>query len=393
MKRIELVSLLLVLGLWAGCSTPGALSRYEGKNYVIHSRGKSQDEIEALSKDVDLIFGYYKTLFRVPDEQVWKLHIHLEEHDTDYEYDDYPALYRSSTQSIHFCRVPDRMLLLHEIAHHFIRIRMGEPPVWLDEGMATYLGWSAMDEDRIVVGEIPVAHFKTLKTCGRDRTLLPLEDLFALSPAEFYSDEDNLLHYSQSWGFVFYLFHVYLDPWRTFSTRLDMLERMNDEEFLVLERPFHRFCRDFSAAQMMRERLYSGIHLRQLSSAFRLGLLQDESTVEDLLDVAMNHTRDELLRCVALHAGAMIVVGTQSWRGRARLAEVLDDLNRQSKEPIHEAARNIHEAIKRGDRREITSRFAEFGQGCAFYPASHFLIKSQGAEKEGMGALGEGIKK
>jgi hypothetical protein len=244
----------------------------------------------------------------------------------------------------------------------------------LNEGLATYLGWSAMEKDRIWVGEIPVIHLKTLKRLTRNGDLLPLEELLDLTHETFYRKAFHKAHYSQSWGFVFFLLHGHMRPHLSFNERLKRLEQMNRRELLALEKPFQNFCRNFSGLQLMKERLDSASLPRQLSSAFRLGLLQDDGAMGALTQLAMNRNQNTLLRVVALYASAMISSATMDWEVKEELLETLDALRYQDSPEIQDAVRQIYSALRVGDRRRIAQLFNSLHHGACFYPAARFLV-------------------
>ena len=205
---------LLLAG--AGCSSLDPQAKVKEEPFVIHGQGKDGDEKD-LAREVERIFRYYGNLFGVREGEIPRLAIYLDSRDADFESEQYPARYETTPPSIHFHREPDSMLLMHEIAHHFIQTRLGSVPTWLHEGLAVYLGWSAMDDKRILVGEIPVAHYKTLKTSLREETLYPFSKILSLSHESFYHEGQSTRFYSESWGIVFYIFHGYLPPRLSFN--------------------------------------------------------------------------------------------------------------------------------------------------------------------------------
>jgi hypothetical protein len=231
-----------------------------------------------------------------------------------------------------------------------------------------------MDTNRIVIGEVPVTHYKTLKRMTGEEKLIPFNTFLDLAPAAFYDPKRNTLHYSQSWGFVFFLVQYVLPPRQSFQEKLRQIARMERGSLEALEEPFRRFCRDFSAARLMKERLFSGMDLRRLSSAYRLGLLQDEGAMDALLDLAMNRSKEPMLRVVALHACAMISLGTDRYRLKEKLEEALLKLRVQTDPEVQEAALALLDAFRRGDQEGIAARYADLCKGCAFYPAGHFLV-------------------
>ncbi len=373
--KSKLAWLFLLWGLSVpGCRSPLPDRVIKDEHFILHAGGDPV-QYEEYGEIIGKIMAHYETLFRVKGEEVDALRIVIESRDRTFESAAYPALYRSENRTIYFKERPDCMLLLHEIAHHFIQVRLGDTPLWLNEGLATYLGWSAMGENRLIVGEIPIIHYKTLKEMERKGTLLPLEDLFALTASEFYQVGMNRQHYSQAWGFIFFLLHGAISDRLSFSSKLERIVRMEPRELLALDEPFRRFCRDYSATQTLKERLASGPALRRLSSAFRLGLLQDDAALDVLIRTALNRTEDVSLRMVALYAGAMIILGSENWKGRWMFTNAVYELKYRSPPAIRQAAILLSDALQGGDGEAVTSCFAELGSGCSFYPAAHFVVK------------------
>jgi len=161
-----------------GCSSLEPAPVLDCPSFTIQSYGPTT-YADSTARTVDCVLKHYNTLFGVPAERVEPLTLILGSKKAVYGIHEFPALYQNSTGSIHFQRQPDTMLLLHEIAHHFVKMRLGKKiPIWLNEGIATYLGWSAMDEEHLVIGEIPVIHFKTLKEMSHNHSLIPLDRFF-----------------------------------------------------------------------------------------------------------------------------------------------------------------------------------------------------------------------
>jgi hypothetical protein len=373
--RNLLLNNLLFLGvlLSAGCTAPDSTSLARGGRYVIHSDNGEEEAREVAAK-VDGILDHYERLFGLRDEEVDQLMIFLETKDGAYEHGEYPALYRNSTRSIHFQRMPDTMLLLHEIAHHFIRIRLHDPPVWMNEGLATYLGWSAMDSEYLSVGEIPVVHYKTLQRMSRNGEIESFSAFCDLAPAAFYEPDHSGRNYSQAWGIVFFLFEGVFPRGLCFSEKLDRLAAMPPEELVALEPSFRTFCREFSAVQMMKERLYSGRTLVRLSSAFRLGLLQDEAAMGALLQVAEDRREPPAVRVVALHAAAMIVLGTDRLSLQDRFMRSLFRIRARHESEVDDAVKKLIGAIREGDEMKVAMLFAGLSWDGAFYPAGHLIV-------------------
>lgn len=372
--------LSILLCLSGACLGTPPESVIDNHSYKIRSRN-SHLVADKTADTVDRILAHYHSIFQVQAQDLPSLTIELGDLSEEYKAGDHPALYQSSTGRIRFLRKPDTMLLLHEIAHHFIVTYLGDIPVWLNEGVATYLGWSAIDADHLALGEIPVTHFRTLRMLCRSEKLMPLKEFLILGSSAFYEKSKSADHYSQAWGFVFFLLHGKMSRNQSFRESLDRIQSMSFDELVALEPDFHFFCRNFSAVQMMTERLDSGDPLRRLSNAFRLGIYQDSSSLDSLLLVAQNGRREEKLRIVALYAAAMIVVGPEGSMEKARLTAVLHRLIHRATPGLSRAAKGLLDDLSRGETAGIVTRFASLNNECTFYPAANFLVadgKDQG---------------
>lgn len=370
--------LFMIALISEGCRSPASTTMESRPAYTIRSY-ESDSRADSTAKTVDRVLKHYSTLFGVPLDRVEPLNLIMGSRKTAYGVDEFPALYQISTSSIHFKREPDTMLLLHEIAHHFVKMRLGRKvPLWLNEGIATYLGWSAMDEDHLVIGEIPVIHFKILKEMSRDQTLIPLDEFFSMSAAEFYDPAFSRQHYSQAWGFVFYMLHGNLIGNRSFREKLDLLAEIPESRLVANEEMFVRFCRDFSAAQMMCERLDTDLMIRRLSCAFRLGLLQDESSLDTLMEVARDRNHEDKLRMVALYAGALIALRNMPSIEEEELKRFLLCLKHREHARISVEAGILHARIEQEKLKSIFQDFVSLNTDHSFYPTSRFSMSAQG---------------
>jgi hypothetical protein len=338
---------------------------------------------------VENIIMHYWSLFAVQDVRIPRITIVLGGEEDDYDPEEHPALYDTSSSSIHFRRKPDTMLLMHEIAHHFIRFRLGEVPVWLNEGLATYLGWSAVDRDHIVLGEVPVVYFRTLRALAREGALMPMEEFLTCTAKRFYESSQSAGNYAQAWGFIFFLLHCKMPSNGSFHSKLDRINRMSESQMIAMESSFIKFCSEYSAVQLMVERLESRDLLRKLSNAFRLGLLQEGGALDALLKLARDQEEESPLREVALFAAAMIVMRSRDGQERSLLYQTLGVIRHQGVMELREAAEILLDAFFREEVGEIVARFAALGSEQTFYPASRFIVIPEGET----GAGGRTVKK
>ncbi|MFH1999043.1 MAG: DUF1570 domain-containing protein [Planctomycetota bacterium] len=356
----------------AGCVSAGPAPVLHRPSFSIQSYDAATPE-ESTTQTIECILKHYCNLFDIPNDRLDPLTIVLGSRKAGYGVDEFPALYQCSTSSIHFHRQPDTMLLLHEIAHHFVKMRYGDRiPIWLNEGIATYLGWSAMDEDHLAIGEIPVIHFKTVKEMSLVQKFIPLDHFLGMKATEFYDSSHSARHYSQAWGLVFFMLHGFFPDYYSFRRKLDLIAEMPEAELAKYEPLYQRFCRDFSAAQLMQERLYTDMPVRRLSSAFRLGLLQDDGSLESLLRQVRNRDNDKRFRIVALYASAMIAIRASDPEAGEELKLVLLTLKYQPKEEISSEAGELHAELERDELKKIVRDFVSLSDGSGFYPASRF---------------------
>jgi hypothetical protein len=112
-------------------------------------------------------------------------------------------------------------ILLHEGTHQFVHMAVSFPvpeayrgrfrnttrldtvPLWLNEGMATYMEVSYYDGEDLVVGEINRDRLMYLRSLLRDDEHPSMPELFACDSPEVF----NLPHYAASWGYVYWFLH------------------------------------------------------------------------------------------------------------------------------------------------------------------------------------------
>jgi len=97
--------------------------------------------------------------------------------------------------------------LAHELAHAMVRLRMPRaswPPVWLDEGIATYLELTPDERGRLEVGRVREDLLATLRQAKEDGNLLPLRALCGAERPAFTGSLARV-RYAQSWALVHFL--------------------------------------------------------------------------------------------------------------------------------------------------------------------------------------------
>lgn len=104
------------------------------------------------------------------------------------------------------------VIAAHEGWHQYLqRTFRHRIPVWLDEGLATYMEafrWDTQDPDRpIFNGWSNVERFDQLRAAHIEGKLVPLEDLLGQTPQELIqiSDDLALTYYAQVWALTHFL--------------------------------------------------------------------------------------------------------------------------------------------------------------------------------------------
>ena len=94
-------------------------------------------------------------------------------------------------------------VLYHEYTHTLIHLNFIHVPLWLDEGVAEYLGNASLGDKEVRIGLVPEGHLYVLQ----QNRLLPLETLLAVDHSSPYYNEANRtsVFYAESWALVHYL--------------------------------------------------------------------------------------------------------------------------------------------------------------------------------------------
>lgn len=370
---------ILLLPSLSGCRSPTMDNNGEAPFSVV-THGDWAD-VKRLSDRVAKIFTLYSSLFGVEAGEMDFLSVKVKQNPTFVGVpgeDEYPALFRLDPPRIEFNTQPDLGLLLHEMAHHFIVESFGGlPPPWLNEGLASYLGWSAVGEDAMIPGEIAVEHLKSVKRAALEGGLIPLRDFLDLGPAAFYERGSRDLHYSQAWAFIYFLLHRVADRGDAAQARISALESISRKELLAMEPDFLAFCRGFSALDTLMEGLGSRDVIRSRSAAFRLGLLQDKGAMKELLHLARDPTRLPEEREVALLAAGMILLGPDGKSVTESFFKSLEALEKESNDLVRSAAVDLRGAVRERDASVIQKRYGAVGCDTDFYPAGRFKIRHQ----------------
>jgi hypothetical protein len=219
---------------------------YESKSYVVRTN-TSKEVAVYVGQLMDFAQKHYRRVFGY-DGPVPRMRIHAYRSDAEYQVVASRAGLAGSTgffaregeaSTIHLAytdtlgeRQPT-VTLLHEGAHQFVSVALDFPipqsqrqyfanglttlpsvPLWLNEGMATYMEMSYYDGEKLVVGEVNRNRLRQLQWELRDGRHIPLAQLLCVeSPDRFGSS-----HYAAAWGLT-YWFLEDADPRRKRAKR------------------------------------------------------------------------------------------------------------------------------------------------------------------------------
>lgn len=94
-------------------------------------------------------------------------------------------------------------VMYHEYAHELFRLNYRGLPLWLDEGLAEYWGFSDIENKEAMVGTADPRHIQLLQ----HTPLLPLTTLLSIdATSPLYNTQDHSgMFYAESWALVHYL--------------------------------------------------------------------------------------------------------------------------------------------------------------------------------------------
>ena len=94
-------------------------------------------------------------------------------------------------------------ILYHEYTHTLVHLNFFHVPLWLDEGLAEYLGNASLGNKEVRIGLVPAGHLYVLQ----QNKLLPIETLLAVDHSSPYYNESNRtsVFYAESWALTHYL--------------------------------------------------------------------------------------------------------------------------------------------------------------------------------------------
>jgi hypothetical protein len=94
-------------------------------------------------------------------------------------------------------------VLYHEYTHSLLHLNFNHIPLWLDEGLAEYLGNVSFGEKESRIGTVDPSHLYVLQ----QNRLIPIDTLLAVTHESPYYNESNRasVFYAESWALVHYL--------------------------------------------------------------------------------------------------------------------------------------------------------------------------------------------
>jgi hypothetical protein len=231
-KRRERAEKAATVTEYPPCSWDNAHT-YESKNYIVKTN-TSKKTASYIGQLMDYAQKKYRDIFGYKDK-IKKLDIHafrsLEGYMTIgnglansagvFSWQGTESIIKLPYVNTWGKRNPTKVLL-HEGTHQFVHeaidfklpekyrekfhntVYMNNVPRWLNEGMATYIEVSYYDGKRLVVGEINKNRLRHLQSLIKEKSCIPLRELFKPRSAQEFISHDC---YAPSWGLVYWFLH------------------------------------------------------------------------------------------------------------------------------------------------------------------------------------------
>ena len=133
-------------------------------------------------------------------------------------------------------------VVYHEYAHSILHRNLHWIPIWLDEGIADFYGFTRFEQNRIYVGA-PAPRYRMMT----GQSLIPIETLITVDHSSpYYRDEDKVHRfYAESWGLVHFLM---------FGPGMERGKKLNDYSALLQKgveskKAFREVFGDFKALE------------------------------------------------------------------------------------------------------------------------------------------------
>lgn len=133
------------------------------------------------------------------------------------------GIFVPSLRQLLIWNTPDRAGMLdtirHEGLHQYLDRVLGDPPVWLDEGLGEYWGSADFTKTRSRQNDPTPERRARLRALRKE--LVPLERFLRVERGDFYGNPT--LYYDQAWAFVHFLQHSGREHQRLFDALFDEL--------------------------------------------------------------------------------------------------------------------------------------------------------------------------
>lgn len=158
-------------------------------------------------------------------------------------------------------------VVYHEYTHSILHLNLHWLPLWLDEGMANFYGYTRFQGDQIFVGAAPPSY-----TSMPSSTLIPIETLIGVDQnSPYYRNEDKVYQfYAESWALVHFMM---------FGPGMDRGRRLNQFSALLQQGMEQKkaFQQVFGDSKQMEEELRE--YIRQ--PTFRAGVVPNAPKIDE----------------------------------------------------------------------------------------------------------------
>ena len=99
----------------------------------------------------------------------------------------------------------------HEGWHQFVDVKLGNIPLWLNEGLAEYFGHGIWTGDGLVTGVVPVRRLKRIQNLIRGEKLRPFAEFLAIESRQWLDEmgtRRSSVNYDQAWAMCHFLAHA-----------------------------------------------------------------------------------------------------------------------------------------------------------------------------------------
>jgi len=99
-----------------------------------------------------------------------------------------------------------QMVLLHEGFHQYLHLLIEKPPLWFNEGMASYFETATLEKKSFTVGT-PSLRLRRLAAMLQKRSSPPLREFVTITDEEFRDPESVPDNYALAWGLCHFFLH------------------------------------------------------------------------------------------------------------------------------------------------------------------------------------------